>query len=245
MPTDAEVVPLRERRRSQTLDEIKQAAVARLANDGHAALSLRAVARDVGVSVQALYHYFPSRDALLTSVIADSYVALADAVQLAVASEAGSVESRVVAAGLAYRRWALEHRNQFLLVLGVPLEDYAAPEDGATTAAAGRLGQVFHEVLFSGWSQAELEDVPLPVRSVPLEAAFSAHGSSWPALPPGAFSYFTTGWATLHGLVMLELLGHLPWVGGAGEDMCRAAMVSITAQLEAVRRGPGSGVSQS
>lgn len=241
MDNDVDVVRLRDRRRAESVGEIKRAAVKRLAEDGHDALSLRAVARDVGVSVQALYHYFPSRDALLTSVIADSYDGLADAVQLAVAPGQELDEGRAVAAGLAYRRWALEHRSQFLLVLGVPRDDYAAPEGGPTTAAASRLGQVFYEVLFAGWSSAELAALPLPMRSAPLEQAFADHRSAWPTLPPGAFAYFTSGWATLHGLVMLEVLGHLPWVGAAGEDMCRAAMLTVTAQLEAARRDHGPG----
>lgn len=240
MRTDGNAVRLRDRRRAESVGEIKAAAVARLAEDGHDALSLRAVARDVGVSVQALYHYFPSREALITSVIADSYDGLADAVQHVVAPGQELDEGRAVAAGLAYRRWALEHRRQFLLVLGVPLDDYAAPEGGPTTAAAGRLGQVFYEVLFTGWSAAELAELPLPVHSAPLEEAFAAHASAWPALPPGAFAYFTSGWATLHGLVMLEVLGHLPWVGDAGEDMCRAAMLTLTAQLDAARPGRSS-----
>ncbi|MCY7401854.1 MAG: WHG domain-containing protein [Nocardioides sp.] len=94
-------------------------------------------------------------------------------------------EGRAVAAGLAYRRWALDHRSQFLLLLGVPRDDYAAPEGGPTTAAASRLGSVFHEVLFAGWTADELAGVPLRVRSTQLEDAFASHVSEWPTLPPG------------------------------------------------------------
>lgn len=235
MPSETDAVRLRDRRRAETVGEIKRVAVDAMAHGGHEAMSLRAVAREVGVSVQALYYYFPSREALLTAIIADSYDDLADAVQHATAPGEVVGDGPAVAAGLAYRRWALEHRSEFLLVLGAPLQDYAAPEDGPTTAAARRLGQVFHGVLFAGWSVDELARLPLPGGSSRLQDAMGAYVSAWPALPAGAFAYFTSGWATLHGLVMLEVLGHLPWVGDAGEEMCRAAMLAFTAQLDGLR----------
>ena len=74
---------LRDRRRAQTVREIKDATLAQLAEAGPGALSLRAVARSVGMTVQSIYHYFDSRDALLTALVADAHHGLADAVQAA------------------------------------------------------------------------------------------------------------------------------------------------------------------
>ncbi len=224
---------LRERRRAQTVAEIKAAALRELAATGADGLSLRAVARAVGVSVQALYHYFDSRDALVTALVADAFDELAAAVSAA-ASAAGDPRDRVVAAGLAYRAWGRGNRSAFLLALGVPLADYAAPECGPTSQSARRMGEAFLDAVFAGWSAEELAAVPLP-DDVPALSA-QLHGTGAPGgLPPGAAAVFTTGWATLHGVVVLELLGHLPWVGEAGEDMCRVVLLQYADRLAAAR----------
>ena len=64
------------------IDEIKAIARQHLATDG-ANLSLRAVARDMGMVSSAIYRYFPSRDDLLTALILDAYNALGAAVEAA------------------------------------------------------------------------------------------------------------------------------------------------------------------
>ena len=53
----------------------------RLASDGATGLSLRAVARDVGMVSSAVYRYVPNRDALLTALIIESYDALGAAAE--------------------------------------------------------------------------------------------------------------------------------------------------------------------
>ena len=62
----------RERLRASTIDEIKHAALAQIENDGAAALSVRGVARDIGMSPAGLYRYYDGRDALLTELITDA-----------------------------------------------------------------------------------------------------------------------------------------------------------------------------
>jgi AcrR family transcriptional regulator len=233
MSEAAAVLSLRERRRAQTVAEIKQAALAELAATGPEGLSLRAVARSVGVSVQALYHYFESRDALVTALVADAFADLAGAVEAA-ADAAGTPRERILAAGLAYRSWAHEHRSAFLLALGAPLADYTAPEDGPTSQAARRLGEVFRAALFGGWTPEELAAVPL-TDGVPALRAQLRGTPVLDGLPPGAAAVFTAGWAALHGVVLLELLGHLVWIGDAGEDMCRVVVLQYADQLEAAR----------
>jgi AcrR family transcriptional regulator len=232
--TTTGAVGLRERRRAQTVAEIKEAALRELAATGAEGLSLRAVARAVGVSVQALYHYFDSRDALVTALVADAFDALAGEVSAA-ASAARDPRDRVVAAGLAYRAWGRDNRAAFLLALGVPLADYTAPEGGPTSQAAHRLGEAFLGAVFGGWTPEELAAVPMPDDVPALHAQLAGTGALG-GLPPGAAALFTSGWATLHGLVVLELLGHLVWVGEAGEDMCRVALLRYADELAAVRR---------
>src|SRR5690242_5011216 len=76
--TEAPSVPAtaRERARAQVKAELLDAARARLESDGAAGLSLRAVARDLGVASSAVYRYVESRDALLTLLIIETYDAV-------------------------------------------------------------------------------------------------------------------------------------------------------------------------
>jgi AcrR family transcriptional regulator len=232
-------VSFRERRRLTTLAEIKAIALAQLSTAGPDGLSLRAVARELGMSVQALYHYFASREALLTALVTDAHDALADAVRDgAEASLGADPAQRLVAAGLAYRRWAVENRSAFLLIYGVPQADYAAEPGGPTTAAAIRLAFAFRGVVFDGWSREQLEAVELP----DADPAFTDRLTGASAaididLPPGAFALFVSAWAQLHGLVMLEVLEHLPWLAPRAPDLYRVALGDLAGQLAARRSG--------
>src|SRR5512141_2377200 len=71
----------RDRARAELTDEIKAVARRHLAEHGSAALSLRAVAREVGMVSSAVYRYFPSRDELLTALIVDAYDAVGAAAE--------------------------------------------------------------------------------------------------------------------------------------------------------------------
>lgn len=232
-------VSFRERRRLTTLAEIKAAAMTQLSAAGPDGLSLRAVARELGMSVQALYHYFASREALLTALVTDAHDALADAVHDAAEACAGADPAeRVVAAGLAYRRWAVENRSAFLLIYGVPQPNFTAEPDGPTTAAAIRLAFAFRGVVFDGWTREQLEAVGLPDPDPgfpdQLARASAAIGID---LPPGAFALFVSSWAQLHGLVMLEVLEHLPWLAPRAPDLYRVALRDLAEQLAARRTG--------
>src|SRR6201992_2730381 len=108
---DALAMPTaRERARVRTTEAILAAAREQLAEVGAAALSLRAVAREVGMVSSAVYRYFPSRDDLLTALIIDAYAAVGDAVAAAESSvRRGDHFGRWMAATRAARLWALDH----------------------------------------------------------------------------------------------------------------------------------------
>lgn len=232
-------VSFRERRRLTTLAEIKTAAMTQLSSAGPDGLSLRAVARELGMSVQALYHYFPSREALLTALITDAHDALAGVVADSAKTSLGAAPAeRMVAAGLAYRRWAVENRSAFLLIYGVPLPNFSAEPDGPTTAAAVRLAFAFRGVVFDGWSPEQLEAVTLPQEDPGLgEQLARASLEIGIDLPPGAFALFVSSWAQLHGLVMLEVLEHLPWLAPRAPDLYRVALRDLAEQLATRRTG--------
>ncbi|MGW1779351.1 TetR/AcrR family transcriptional regulator [Streptomyces sp. NPDC002143] len=240
-PATTVLPSLRERRRAAATQEILDAAERHITEHGPQALSLRAVARSLGMTVQALYHYFPSRDALVTAIIAKAYEDLADAVQAAVDSAAdapatddpsaddpsaddGDLPSAVVATE-GYRRWAIAHPEHFQLLYGTPLRDYAAPVDGPTTQAMRRMSLIFQRELFGGFSTAQLAAADTP----PLSSALRTHLAAFPpdgpdALPPPAIALLLSAWGHMHGLVVLEVFGHTSFVGDHQAEIFRMAM---------------------
>ncbi len=231
MPVESSV---RERRRAETVHEIKDAAWAQLAESGAGALSLRAVARAVGMTVQSLYHYFDSRDALLTALVTDGHGALADAAQAgADASRGRPARERRLAATAAYRRWAHDNRASFLLLYGTPVPGFEPLPGGGSGEAALRLAAPFLDVVFDGWTPEQLAAVPIPAGGEPIAAV----DSSGIPLPAGALAYFTEMRALMHGLVILELLGHLqPFGDDLAEPLFTAAMRRMSDGIDDLQR---------
>lgn len=118
---------LRARVRASMIEEIKAVARRHLASDG-ANLSLRAVARDLGMVSSAIYRYFPSRDELLTALILEAYDALGDAVEAADAGvDRADLRGRWHAACRAARAWALAHPAEYALLYGSPVPGTRPP----------------------------------------------------------------------------------------------------------------------
>jgi AcrR family transcriptional regulator len=121
---------IRARNRAAIEEEILAIGRRHLARDGAAALSLRAVARDLGMVSSALYRYVASRDELLTLLIVAAFTSLGDAVEQAHAAvPPGDLSARWQAIGRALRRWALDHPHDYALIYGSPVPDYEAPAE--------------------------------------------------------------------------------------------------------------------
>ncbi|MEV6507444.1 TetR/AcrR family transcriptional regulator [Streptomyces sp. NPDC051642] len=224
---------LRERRRAAATREIVDAAERHLTEHGPAALSLRAVARSLGMTVQALYHYFPSRDALVTTLVTKAYDDLADAVQAAVDTPSDDPDlPRLVIATEGYRRWAIAHPERFQLLYGTPLRDYVAPADGPTTQASRRMSEIFERELFEGFSTEQLAAADVPVLSPSLQAYLEQlphYGHGY--LPSPATALLMSAWGHLHGLVALEVFGHTSFLGDHQAELFRMAMRNLLADI--------------
>ncbi|WP_371483783.1 TetR/AcrR family transcriptional regulator [Kitasatospora sp. NBC_00315] len=209
MPTAPKALTPRERARIEVTRDIKDAARRQLAEQGPAGISLRGVARDIGlVSASALYRYFPGRDALLTALIADSYDALGDAADAA--AEAVRAEghlTRWVGVCHAVRDWALAHPHEYALIHGSPVPGYTAPED--TTVPGTRvpflIGGLFAEAAGAG-AYHPLDRLPVPP---------GAHRALRPLLdrlpdgiPDDLVIAGLTAWTHLFGAVSFEVFGH-------------------------------------
>lgn len=187
--------------------DLMAAARSTIATQGASALSLRALAREVGLVSSAVYRYVDSRDGLLTLLIVESYGALADA--LAVEAAAGR---RWVEVAGALRAWATSHPHEFQLLYGTPVPGYAAPE--GTVAPAARVAAAFLAA-----TRQDVGPVPGELRE---QLAVPAAGAG---VAPDRLAKTLAALAQLVGLLLLELGGH--WVGTADPpDLLWASVVA-------------------
>lgn len=200
----------RHRLREATIGEIKAAALERIAEAGTGGLSIRGVAREIGMSPAGLYRYYDGLEALITDLITDAYDDLATACEEAIA-EASTPRSQFLAAVMAYRQWAIRHPSRFLLVFGTPIPGYAAPPGGPTVAANQRVGNAFIGVAAKAWSLGEIRLPDSPDIPVASESAI-ADLEGVAGLPSGLIPVLLGTWAHFHGLVTLELLNQLDWI---------------------------------
>jgi AcrR family transcriptional regulator len=194
----------RARVRAELTREIADVARKHLATQGAAALSLRAVAREMGMASSAVYRYFPSRDDLLTALIVDAYDALGAAAESA---EAGvpraDLRGRWRAACRAAREWALAHPHEYTLLYGSPVPGYAAP--AATIAPAGRVGMLLCRVLSDGVEAGSVDPAP---DGADAGAALTPGVAAQLNLPPTLGPRAVTAWSGLFGAITFELFGH-------------------------------------
>ncbi|MFG3201211.1 TetR/AcrR family transcriptional regulator [Streptomyces sp. NPDC048192] len=194
----------RARARRDVTAAIKEEARRQLAKDGAAKLSLRAVARELGMVSSALYRYFPSRDDLLTALIIDAYDSLGEAAERARDAAAGADPlHRWTAVCEAVRDWALARPHEYALIYGSPVPGYAAPQ--TTVPAAARVGLVFIGIVRDAHEHAGLADLPLSAELRPEAERMAADFA--PGLPPETAAALVAAWAQLFGLVSFELFG--------------------------------------
>jgi AcrR family transcriptional regulator len=211
----------RERVRAETTTEIKDVALQQMAEQGAASLSLRSIAREMGMSAPALYRYFPNRDALVTALIVDAYNSLADALQTANdGQESGDYNGRFHAVTHAYREWALSHRAEYALIYGTPIPGYEAPRD-ETVMPAARTNLVIGYILNEAQQAGKLT-IPEAYFNVSpdLQAVLDELAAMIPEENVLAAGVLLTIYifSRLHGLVWGELDEHFaPKIADSGE----------------------------
>jgi AcrR family transcriptional regulator len=214
---------IRARVRAEMLQEIKTIARRHLETDG-ANLSLRAVARDMGMVSSALYRYYASRDDLLTALIIDAYNEVGAAAE---AADAGvevrtDLRGRFLAIGAGVRRWALAKPAEYALIYGSPVPGYQAPQD--TIGAAARTILVIVSVFADGHAAGALTGTTADL-SVALRADLTAACAAVaPGLPEEVLMRGSVAWIHLFGAVSFELFGQLNNVIEARSDYFDAQM---------------------
>ncbi|GAA0596245.1 TetR/AcrR family transcriptional regulator [Actinomadura livida] len=198
----------RERVRAELIREITDIARRQLGTEGAAGLSLRAVAREMGMVSSAIYRYFPSRDDLLTALIIDGYNAVGEAVEQADAgTPADDFAGRWLAVCRAVREWALAHPHEYALLYGSPVPGYKAPD--ATVSAAARDTVVFARIVSAAHAAGAIDPagpLPPPPPSIAEDLA-RVRAAVDLAAPDDVVVRALTAWAGLYGTVSFELFG--------------------------------------
>ncbi|MDX2920245.1 MULTISPECIES: TetR/AcrR family transcriptional regulator [Streptomyces] len=216
----------RERARIEVTAAIKDEARKQLAEEGAPKLSLRAVARELGMVSSALYRYFPSRDDLLTALIVDAFDAIGAAAEQAVAEQAAGERTRAVppaerwvAVACAVREWALAHPHEYALIYGSPVPGYIAPMD--TVGPAARVGLVFIDIVRGAFRAGDLTLPPLADALRPDAERMAAEFAE--GVPPESVAALVAAWAQLFGLISFELFGQFNRVVEEREQLFRQA----------------------
>jgi AcrR family transcriptional regulator len=205
----------RERARAELTREIKEEARRQLAIQGASGLSLRAVARELGMVSSALYRYFGSRDELLTALIIDAYDALGAAAEEASSKRpAADIRGRWRAVCGAIRDWARANPHEYALIYGSPVPGYQAPQ--ATVTSAIRVVRVMGGILAGAEAgtrrvaarrraAARRPEEPLPPE-LAQQVAIVAEAIA-PGVDDGVLARALIAWTQLFGMISFELFG--------------------------------------
>jgi AcrR family transcriptional regulator len=221
--TEASAAPpaRRDRMRAATMEEITATARRLLVEQGPDAASLRAIAREMGMTAPGLYRYYSSREELLRHVIAGMFRELANDIHLAIkqttrpaaddeSAGRAHVAAKMVAACSEFRRWALAHKDEFALLFGVPLPGI---DDGSFDIAeqcALEFAGTFYTLFIELWHTVHF---PVPAtgqidqRLLPQLRRF--RDTLRTDAPEGAILVFLRCWVLLYGAVSMEVFGHL------------------------------------
>lgn len=195
---------VRARVRAEMTEEIKAVARRHLATDG-ANLSLRAVARDMGMASSAVYRYFASRDELLTALIIEAYDAVGTAAERAAEGREDPLD-RWLALSHAVREWALADPHQWALIYGSPVPGYQAPQD--TIGPATRVIMLIGHLVYEAHAAGRLADrEPITGRYAEELAVVSEHFT--PGAPPRLAGATMATFIQLCGAISAELFGQL------------------------------------
>jgi AcrR family transcriptional regulator len=226
----------RDRVRAATVTEIKDTARGLLVAEGPDGLSLRAIAREMGMTAPALYRYFPSREDLVVALIADLYDELTATLGAARdEQDPADAPMQLAAASRAFRQWARANQREFGLLFGSPIPGIDVRHDDdqdPAHQAAERFGQVFGELVARIYQAAPF---PIPADDE-IEPELREELRTWcqefPVdMPLGAAQVFLSCWIRLYGMVAMEVFGHLDFALPDAEPIFEVELRDLAARL--------------
>ncbi|MCF8216629.1 MAG: TetR/AcrR family transcriptional regulator [Chlorobium sp.] len=213
-------------------ESIRDVAWRQITESGASSLSLRRIARELGITAPAIYNYFSDRDALVTALIVDAYASFGDCQHEARNAYPGSgwEVDCLRAIGIAYRRWALDHPHRYLLIFGNPVPGYEPPMQEILPVMMRSLGALLATIgELHALGRLEVEGVPLPL----LEPAHRFFALMETADEPmlAVYAVAMVIWSRVHGFVSLEITGQLPPFAEKGEALYGFELDSICRQF--------------
>ncbi len=209
----------RDRLRAATSEEIISTARRLVVESGPEAMSLRAIAKEMGMTAPGLYRYFDSHDELLRHVCASIFTELGSDIHQAIqgagttaepGDQATKLTVKMVAACQEFRHWALNHQAEFSLLFGVPLPGLNDGRYDIADECALAFAGTFFTLFLELWTTApfpvpEAADIDPGLRDQ-LSRYRDALGTD---IPVGAVLTFLRCWTVLYGAVAMEVFGHM------------------------------------
>jgi AcrR family transcriptional regulator len=215
----------RARMRAWTRGEIKAAALRQLAEHGAEGLSLNAIAKELGMTGPALYRYVTSRDELLGDLVVDAWEELADAVERAAARNAeASPAERLLAIGLEYRAWGTSQPHRYRLAMQTRLGSGELAPERVIPAAQRAMAVILDAIGGVPRPRKPTQELPAALRTE-LETWTERVGGR--PRPPTILLRGIIFWSRLHGLISLELDGHLASMQLDAELIFRAELAEL------------------
>lgn len=227
----------RERLRTATVSEIKDGARRLLVTGGPQAISLRAIARDMGMTAPAIYRYFPSLDALVVDLAGDLYNELRENIEQARDAAADDPIDQLREMGRAFRRWSVAHPIEFALIFGSPVPGVSTFEEDCLDEnhPGARFGAVFMRTFVELWQRAPFPTPPRDLIERRLAGCLEPLRRSHGDVPIEVAYTFLSGWTRLYGLVSMEVFNHLQWAVTEPEALFETELAMFFQQLSAGR----------
>jgi AcrR family transcriptional regulator len=211
----------RDRLRAATIEEIIGTARRLLVENGPEAVSLRAIAREMGMTAPGLYRYFGSHEELIRHVIAGIFTELGTDIDRAIEAAVPPADTtydadlakltvKMIAACREFRRWALSHKAEFALLFGVPLPGLDDGRYDIADECALVFAGTFFTLFLELWGALRFP-VPAPAEIDPgLRGQLSRYRDALGVdVPVGAVLTFLRCWTLLYGSVSMEVFGHM------------------------------------
>lgn len=230
----------RKRLYDATREEIKEVAWQQIAQDGAAALSLRAIAKQIGLTSPALYHYYPNRDALVNELVADAFHSLASTLEQARdALPPGEHAKRLLTVGMAYCEWGRAYPQRYALIFGAPIPNYQ-PSVAAIQPAANRALAVLVDVIGGAW---QADKIRLPACYQELTPPLRTQLEEWKqkagiVYPIQVLYLAIIAWCRMHGIVSLELRQQFAPIADPAE-VTRLEAMALLEQIGISQANPG------
>lgn len=199
----------REKKRTATLDEIRATAWKQIGEMGAASLSLRAIAREMGMTAPALYRYYKDRDALVTALLIDAFTEFGNALEEARDTKAADDHAgRFRTICKAYFNWAAQNPQRYALLFGTPIPGYLFAEELGPVAQRSFLilQSVIGEADAAGKLIGELTILRLPP---PLKSEYDALRRMGMPYTPAITNLALSIWSMIHGITSLYLHHYL------------------------------------